>query len=115
MAITIEFGTSCFNGGAGSKNASSLVRPEGFEPPTIRFEVCYSIQLSYGRMQYPILPLFRGGFKRHSFSSAAYISQTFCTMPYGETCLLRPQSPSGVEDSDQGDAYIRKDGLPHMR
>ena len=27
-----------------------MARPEGFEPPTIRFEVCHSIQLSYGRI-----------------------------------------------------------------
>ena len=26
-----------------------MVRPEGLEPPTYRFEVCHSIQLSYGR------------------------------------------------------------------
>ena len=29
---------------------SILVRPVGFEPTTNRFEVCDSIQLSYGRM-----------------------------------------------------------------
>src|SRR5690606_30208791 len=27
-----------------------VVRPEGFEPSTSRFEVCHSIQLSYGRL-----------------------------------------------------------------
>ena len=27
-----------------------MARPEGFEPPTNRFEADYSIQLSYGRM-----------------------------------------------------------------
>lgn len=26
-----------------------MVRPEGVEPPTFRFEVCHSVQLSYGR------------------------------------------------------------------
>lgn len=26
-----------------------MVRPEGLEPPAYRFEVCHSIQLSYGR------------------------------------------------------------------
>ena len=31
-----------------------LARPEGFEPPTPRFVVWYSIQLSYGRI-YPVL------------------------------------------------------------
>gem|GEM_PF-4863908 len=29
---------------------SILVRPVGFEPTTNRFEVCDSIQLSYGRL-----------------------------------------------------------------
>ena len=28
-----------------------LARPEGLEPPTYRFEVCRSIQLSYGRIR----------------------------------------------------------------
>ena len=28
-----------------------MVRPEGFEPPTNRFEADYSIQLSYGRLE----------------------------------------------------------------
>ena len=27
-----------------------VVRPEGFEPPTVRVEAGYSIQLSYGRV-----------------------------------------------------------------
>ena len=27
-----------------------VARPEGFEPPTTRFEAWYSIQLSYGRL-----------------------------------------------------------------
>ena len=27
-----------------------MARPEGFEPSTNRFEVCDSIQLSYGRL-----------------------------------------------------------------
>jgi hypothetical protein len=30
-----------------------MVRPEGFEPPTNRFEADYSIQLSYGRKLLP--------------------------------------------------------------
>jgi hypothetical protein len=30
-----------------------MVRPEGFEPPTNRFEADYSIQLSYGRKVLP--------------------------------------------------------------
>lgn len=30
----------------------SKTRPEGLEPPTYRFEVCHSIQLSYGRIGY---------------------------------------------------------------
>ncbi len=32
------------------EHASILVRPVGFEPTTNRFEVCDSIQLSYGRV-----------------------------------------------------------------
>ncbi len=28
----------------------NMVRPEGFEPPAFRFEVCHSIQLSYRRI-----------------------------------------------------------------
>ena len=31
-------------------NYEELVRPEGFEPPTPKFEAWYSIQLSYGRV-----------------------------------------------------------------
>ena len=27
-----------------------MARPEGVEPPTNRIGICYSIQLSYGRM-----------------------------------------------------------------
>ena len=27
-----------------------MVRPKGFEPPTFRIGICYSIQLSYGRV-----------------------------------------------------------------
>ena len=30
--------------------ARNLARPEGLEPPAYRFEVCRSIQLSYGRV-----------------------------------------------------------------
>ena len=29
--------------------SGSLARPEGFEPPTRRLEICRSIRLSYGR------------------------------------------------------------------
>jgi hypothetical protein len=32
-----------------------MVRPEGFEPPTPRFEAWYSIQLSYRRALLPIV------------------------------------------------------------
>ena len=32
--------------------ARSVVQPEGFEPPTIRFVAEYSIQLSYGCINY---------------------------------------------------------------
>lgn len=34
-----------------------VARPEGLEPPTNRFEVCDSIQLSYGRCQTEIVPV----------------------------------------------------------
>ena len=30
--------------------SSFMARPKGFEPPTIRIGICYSIQLSYGRI-----------------------------------------------------------------
>jgi hypothetical protein len=32
----------------------TLARPEGLEPPAYRFEVCRSIQLSYGRAPFAL-------------------------------------------------------------
>ena len=39
-----------------------MARPEGFEPPTNRIGTCYSIQLSYGRLNFVEPPINRGGF-----------------------------------------------------
>ena len=36
---------------AGGKQ--EVARPEGLEPPAYRFEACRSIQLSYGRPDWP--------------------------------------------------------------
>ncbi len=40
------------SGGVGLKlSGREVVRPEGFEPPTLWFEAKCSIQLSYGRVE----------------------------------------------------------------
>ena len=42
--------TSSANAGCQPLAGASSARPEGFEPPTPRFEAWCSIQLSYGRL-----------------------------------------------------------------
>ncbi len=58
-----------------------MVRPEGFEPPTNRFEADYSIQLSYGRKLLP--------------KSSDPKSNDTCKCPIGHSghFLVTPESP----------------------
>jgi hypothetical protein len=58
-----------------------MVRPEGFEPPTNRFEADYSIQLSYGRKLLP--------------KSSDQKSNDTCKCPVGHPghFLVTPESP----------------------